>query len=169
MEEDDIAGNAKMVTYRDFVLNSTGYQWFIESLRKQVSLEWGFDSLTNASSSRPIHQSIMSRLPSGIISVHQVPEIHHAKFRIQMPHEAFHCLEQGPVANLMTLTSTTPNHVQALSVQDYFNQTWSSGGLKLAELIQKACCSDYGIIHTGMSLTFQDKEHSLVFRLMDSR
>jgi hypothetical protein len=159
MEEDDIAGNAKMVTYREFVLRSTGYQWFIESLKKQLSLDWGSDDLAEASSCRLIHQSIMSRIPSGIISRHRTPEIHRARFRIQMRPGVFHYLEKGrAVANLMTLTSSAPNIVQALSVQEYLDQTWSSGGLRLVEIMKKACDGGYGAIHTGMSLTFEDKE-----------
>lgn len=151
LEEDDIAENAKMATYRDFVLNSTGYQWFIESLTKQFSLDWGPGYLTDVNSCRLIHQSIVSRIPSGIISRHRTPDIHRAKFQIQLLHDRSHFLRYGQIANLVTLTSSATNIVQASRLHDYLDQTWSSGGLRLAELVQKACGGEYGVTHTGMN------------------
>ncbi|KAL1852137.1 hypothetical protein Daus18300_012284, partial [Diaporthe australafricana] len=79
-----------MATYRDSVLSSTAYQWFIESLRKQLSLDWGSDEVAPANSCHLIHKSIMSKMPSGIISRHRPPEIHHAKFRIKLRSDVFH-------------------------------------------------------------------------------
>lgn len=155
VEEDDIAENAKMATYRDFVLNSTGYQWFIESLRKQFSLDWDPGYLTDVSSCRLIYQSIVSRTPSGIISRHRTPETPRARFRIQMSHDRSHFLGDGQIANLVTLTSSATNIIQALRLHDYLDQTWSSGGLRLAELIQKACGGEYGVTHTGMNPYFK--------------
>lgn len=160
IEEEDIAENAKMTTYRDFVLSSAGYQWFIERLRKQFSLDWGSDDPTAASSCRLIHQSIMSRIPQGIISRHKPPEIHCAMFRIPM-RPGTCCLEKENFANVMTLTTSAPNVVQALPVQDYLDQTWSSEGLKLAEVIQKACGKGYSTTHTGMGLAFEIRHFNL--------
>lgn len=157
MEEEDIATNAKMAVYRDSVLNSSGYQWFIESLRKQLSLDWGSGDSTEPSSCRRIRQSIMSTIPSGVISRHRTPDIHHARFRIQVGPGVFQSLVKGSVANLMTLTSSSPKAVQALSVQDYLNHTWSSGGLEIAQFMAKACGGEFGVIHTGTTLTSQDR------------
>jgi hypothetical protein len=159
MEEEDIAGNAQMATYREVVMNSSGYQWFIDSLMKQLSLDWGSKDATEASSCHLIRQSIMSRLPSGMISRHRPPRIHRARFRIQMHPDVFPSPGKRPFAYLRALTSSAPNIVQSLSVKDYLNQTWSSGGLRLVEIIQKACSGEYGVTHTGMSPTSLHTDH----------
>lgn len=157
-EEEDIATKAKMATYLNSVFNSSGYQWFIESLRKNLSLDWGSDGFTEASSCRLIRQSIMSRIPSGVISRHRPPDIHHATFRIQVTPGVFRHLVNGSVAHLMTLTSSSPKAVQALSVQDYLDRTWSSGGLELVEIMKTACGGDGAAIQTCMNLIFQNRE-----------
>lgn len=156
MEEEEITRNAKMSTYRDFVLSSSAYQWFIESLRKHLSLDWDSGDLSQAMSCRLIHQSIMSKIPSDIISRRRAPETQQARFRIKLHPDVFHCLERVPIANLITLTSSAPKIVQVSTVQGYLDQTWSSGGLKLAEVIQKACCNARRALHTGMGLAFED-------------
>lgn len=160
VEEENIADNAKMAKYRDFVLSSTAYQWFIESLRKHISLDWGSDDLAKASTRSLIHHSIMSKIPSGIISRHRTPETHHARFRITLQPNVLYFLGSRPIAQFTTLTSSAPKIVQVSTVQDYVDQTWSLGGLELAEVIQKACCSRTRALHTGMSLPFQTKSLS---------
>lgn len=155
-EEEDIAANAKMAIHRDYVLSSTAYQWFIASLRKQLSLEWGSHDLTETTSCRQIGESIMSKMSSGIISKHRPPEIHRKTFHIKFRPDVFRCL-QGPggLENLTTLTSSAPNVIQASTLQDYLSRTWPTGGIILAKLIQEACCWDDGIFQTGMNLGFQ--------------
>lgn len=151
IEEEDIVSNAYMAKYRNVVLSNTSYKWFIESLRKQLSLDWpgGSDDLTEANSHRPIYQSIKSRIPPDKISKRKPPEIHLARFGIQMHPDVFHYLEAGSIADIMTLTSSAPNVVQALPVRDYLGQTWGSEGLRLAGIIQKAFDGEYGAVHTG--------------------
>lgn len=161
VEEENIADNAEMAKYRDFVLSSTAYQWFIESLRKQISLDWGSDDFAKANTRSLIHRSIMTKIPSGIISRHRTPDTHHAaRFRIKLQPNVLHFLGSRPIAQFTTLTSSAPNIVQISTVQDYVDQTWSSEGLELAEVIQKACCSRTRSLHTGMSLPFQTKSLS---------
>ncbi|KAI7773313.1 hypothetical protein LA080_011336 [Diaporthe eres] len=138
-EEEDIAGNAEMAMHRDYVLSSTAYKWFIASLRKQLSLDWGLHShnVTGSDSCGQIHQSIMSKMSSGIISKHRPPEIHHARFHINIRPDAFHCLQGGLAANLMVFTSSAPNIVQASTLQGYLDRTWPSGGVSLVKLLQR--------------------------------
>lgn len=154
-EEEDIAGNAKMATHRDYVLSSTAYQWFIASLRKQLSLDWGLhsDDSTEADSCRQIHQSIVSKMSSGIISKHRPPEIHHARFRIKVRPGIFRVLQGGLVASLMVFTSSAPNIIQASTLQDYLYRTWPSGGMSLVKLIERVCCGEDRIIQNGMDLS----------------
>lgn len=157
MEEEDIARNAEMFTYRDFALSSTAYQWFIEILKKHLSLDWGSDDVVEANSCRLIHHSIMSKIPLGIHPRNRTMGAHRARFRIEMHPDVFERLERGPIAKLTTLTSSAPNIVQVSTVEDYLDQTWLSGGLKLAEVVQKACrCANRAKAHTGMSLTIDD-------------
>ena len=154
-EEEDIAGNAKMAMHRDYVLSSTAYQWFITSLRKQLSLDWGLhpDEVAEADSCRQIHQSIMSKMSSGIISKHRPPEVHHAQFRINICPELYQCLQGGLFGNLMVFTSSTTNIIQASTVQDYLHRTWPSGGMSLAKLMQRVCRGEDRIIQTGMNFS----------------
>lgn len=154
-EEEDIAGNAKMAMHRDYVLNSTAYQWFITSLRKQLSLDWGVHSVyvTEADSCRQIHQSIMSKMSSGIISKHRPPERHHARFRINIRPDVFRGHQEGLVASSMVFTSSAPNIIEASTLQDYLRRTWPSGGMSLANLVQRVCCGEDEIIHNGMDLS----------------
>lgn len=151
-EEEDIAGNAKMAMHRDYVLRSTAYQWFIASLRKQLSLDWGLhsDDVTEADPCRQIHQSIMSKMSSGIISKHRPPEIHHARFRFKIHPDVFRWLQNGLFASLMVFTSSAPNIVEASRLQDYLHRTWPSGGMSLVKLIQRVCCGEDETIH-GMN------------------
>lgn len=153
-EENQNAGNSKMTMYRDYILSSTAYQWFIASLRKQLSLDWGPHGSTETNLCRQIHLSIMSKISSGIISKHRTPEIHHARFRIKVRPDVLRCF-QGELVHLTTLTSSAPNIIQASTLQDYLRQTWPTGSMSLAKLIQKACCGQDGVILTGMNLDIQ--------------
>lgn len=154
-EEEDIAGNAKMAMHRDYVLNSSAYQWFIASLRKQLSLDWGLHSkdVTEADSCRQLHQSIMSKMSSGIISKHRPPEIHHARFRISIRPDAFRYLQGGLVATSMVFTSSAPNIVQASILLDYLHLTWPSGDMSLFRLLKRVSCGEDEIIQNGMNLS----------------
>lgn len=149
-EEEDVAINAKMAMHRDYVLSSTAYQWFIASLRKQLSLNWGLhsDDMTEADSCRQIHKSIMSKMSSGIISKHRPPDTHHARFRINIRPDVFHHLQGRLVANLMVFTRSAPSIIQASPLQKYLHQTWPSGGMSLVKLIQRVCCDEDKIIHS---------------------
>lgn len=171
--EDDIAGNAKMAMHRDYVLSSTAYHWFIATLRKQLSLDWGSHDLTETTSCRQIHESIMSQMSSGIISKHRPPEIHRTRFHIKFRPDVFRCL-QGGLVNLTTLTSSAPNVIQASTLQEYLDSTWPTGGTSLAKLIEKACCGEDGLIQTGTNLGIQrqtyydDKQADLTTGTFDS-
>lgn len=160
-EEEDIAGNAEMAVHRDYVLNSTAYEWFIASLRKQLSLDWGLhpDKVTEAKSCSHIHRSIMSKMSSGVISKHRPPEIHHAQFRISMCPDVYQCFQGGLIANLMVFTSSAPNVIQASTLQDYLHRTWPSGGMSLAKLIQTICRGEDRIIQAGMNVLSRQPFH----------
>lgn len=151
-EEEDIAGNVKMAIHREYVLSSTAYQWFIATLRRQLSLDWGSHDLTETTSCRQIGESIMSKMSSGIISKHRPPEIHRTRFHIKFRPDVFHCLQGGLIINLTTLTSSAPNVIQASTLREYLDRTWPTGGTSLAVLIQKACYGEDGVIQTGMNL-----------------
>lgn len=157
-EEEDIAGNTEMAIHRDYVLSSTAYQWFIASLRRQLSLDWGPHGSTETNLCLQIHLSIMSKISSGIISRHRPPEIHHARFRIKFRSNVFRCF-QGELVNLTTLTSSAPNTIQASTLQEYLDRTWPTGGTSLAKLIQEACCGEDGLIQTGTNLGIQRRTY----------
>lgn len=162
-EEEDIVENARMAMHRDYVLSSAAYQWFIASLRKQMSLDWGlhFDNVTEADSCRRIHQSIMSKMSSGIISKNRPPKIHQARFRINIRPDAFHFLQGRLVANLMVFTSSAPNIIQASTLQDYLHRTWSSGGMSVVKLIQRICCGEDNFVQHGMNAESPTMMHKL--------
>lgn len=157
-EEEDIAGNAKMAIHRDYVLSSSAYRWFIASLRRQLSLDWGSYDLTETTSCRQIGELIMSKMSSGIISKHRPPEIHRTRFRIKFLPDVFRCFPGEPV-NLTTLTSSAPNIIQASTLQEYLDRTWPTGGTSLAKLIQKSCCGEDGVIQTGTNLGIQKQTY----------
>lgn len=159
-EEDEIAGNAKMAIHRDYVLSSTAYQWFITSLRMQLSLDYGCHDLTEETSCRQIHESIMSKMSSGTISKHRPPGIHHTRFHVKFRPDVFRFLQGGSIFNLTTLTSSAPNFVQASTLQEYLERTWPTGGTNLAILIQKACRGEDGLIHTGTNFGIQRQNDS---------
>lgn len=146
-EEEDIVENSKMAAYRESVLSSTAYQWFIGNLKKQLSLDWGSDDLSDANS---FHHSIMSNMSPGIISKHRPPEIHHAKFHVKLRPGVFRYFQRGPVDKLVTFTSSAPNIVQASTLQGYLERTWSSGDMSLFKLIQMVFCAADRSIETGM-------------------
>lgn len=148
-----------MAIHRDYVLSSTAYHWFIATLRKQLSLDWGSHDLTETTSCRQIHESIMSQMSSGIISKHRPPEIHRTRFHIKFRPDVFRCLQGGLIVNLTTLTSSAPNIIQASTLQEYLDRTWPTGGTSLAKLIQKACCGEDGVIQTGTNLGIQRQSH----------
>lgn len=162
IEEEEIAGNARMATHRDFVLSSNSYQWLIESLRKQLSLDWGSDHLTEASLHCAIYRSILSKIPPATVSRHRTPEINHAKFGIKIHPGSLNYLAKEPIKDSLTLTSSADNVIQALSVQDYMGQTWPSEGLRLAKIIQEVCVGEKVVVSAGARFIFDTKRfHSI--------
>lgn len=155
-KENEFAGNSNMAIHSDYILSSTAYQWFIASLRKQLSLDWGPQDSTETNSCRQIHLSIMSKISSDITNKHRPPEIHHTRFRIEFRPDVFRCFEEaGGLVNLTTLTSSAPNVIQASTLQDYLSRTWPTGGIVLAKFMQEFCFWGDGVRQTGMNFGFQ--------------
>ncbi|ROV91305.1 hypothetical protein VSDG_07787 [Cytospora chrysosperma] len=151
LEDDDTNDiNASISIHREYVLNSSAYQWFITSLRTQLSLDWGPRDATEANFNTPIYQTIMSKLRSGTVSKRRAPNFHYVKYYTEIDNDILRTLEnQGVlIKDFMALTSSAPKMLQASTVQDYVHRVWPSGGAELLTLVQKAFHGEHGSIYS---------------------
>lgn len=137
--------NVELPIYGKVITESKAYRWLLDTISKQSSLLWS-DFEPNIMNDE-IRRAILRRLPKSQISCSRAPSTFTATLRLpwlplleRMRQETFqrgsliHCLD---LASIVTLTGTFKDNIQALSVRDYFEQTWADGGIRLLEALQR--------------------------------
>jgi hypothetical protein len=156
-DEDDSYGDhqtmpAEAPSDSKTILESQAYQWLLSALSKQLSAYWG--------TSQPkvmvdeIRNTILKSLPTGTISRKAPPRTFKVTFtliwesiRTRVQQESTRRMStSGPfsIGNLIALTGTSDDEIQATTVRQYFQQTWPEGEIDILEPLQKLWEQDQG-------------------------
>lgn len=130
--------------YFKAVKSSAAYGWFINSFRKECTFQWS-KTPTRVMVDN-IRQTILGQLPTGRISKRHLPCVHRATFKISwLPFISRLCHGHNGrqatvnwgirICDLVTITWAA-GEAQAATVDEYFKQTWPSGGSTLLSLLQ---------------------------------
>ena len=149
-EEEDIEP-ATLPAYIKTVLDSSSYEWFIASLKKQLLLQ--LNAMQPHNTVEAIRQRILEKLPTGSISKKHAPYAHTVTFDIDWQEAMEKRLRNevlepslrssGSLFDYMTVTGS-PDEAQALTIRQYMNQTWPANGLQLLDILQGMLTSSNG-------------------------
>jgi len=145
-EDENILG-IDLAVYQQAILNSPAYEWFLSSVRKELSLQW--------STNQPpvmienIRKKILEKLPTGILSKRRALGACEVQFDLQwedekegdLSHELY--IQLTKAENSLVLTGS-PKVAQELTIREYLSQTWFTNGSRLLDVILEAVHdSDY--------------------------
>jgi hypothetical protein len=80
-DEDEITDRVDLPVYHKIILDSAAYEWFLASLRKEITLQWSATQPRVMVES--IRQRILDQLPTGMISKRRALGGHEVKFDLQ--------------------------------------------------------------------------------------
>ncbi|KUJ16939.1 uncharacterized protein LY89DRAFT_733938 [Mollisia scopiformis] len=140
-DEDEIIPEIDLAVYQQVILNSPAYEWFISSVRKELSIQ--------CSTNQPpvmienIRRKILEKLPTGVLSKRRALGACEVQFELrwenekegELPNELYTQLTQ--VENSLVLTGS-PKVAQGLTVREYLSQTWLANGSRLLDVILEA-------------------------------
>jgi hypothetical protein len=140
-DEDENIQGIDLAVYQQAILNSPAYEWFLSSVRKELSLQW--------STNQPpvmienIRSKILEKLPTGILSKRRALGACEVQFDLrwedekegELPNELYTQLRK--VENSLVLTGS-PKVAQELTVREYLSQTWLANGSRLLDVILEA-------------------------------
>jgi hypothetical protein len=129
-------------THYKLILESSAYKWFIENLKKEISLRW---STKQPRIMIDIRNRILNGLPTGVISKRRPPKTHEVKFHVQMDIKElqvrkYHARYNGTAFPLFSdrfSITGDADEAQILTVRQYMSQTWPSAGIDILDLIEK--------------------------------
>jgi hypothetical protein len=149
-DEDEITDRVDLPVYHKTILDSAAYEWFLASLRKEITLQWSATQPRVMVES--IRQRILDQLPTGTISKRRALGGHEVKFDLQwgdtfkgwLEHENFDQLigSDQSFAELITVTGSA-EEAQALTIKQYLSQTWPASGQRLLDVLQNTINSRY--------------------------
>ncbi|KAH8896006.1 hypothetical protein GQ53DRAFT_819962 [Thozetella sp. PMI_491] len=141
---DDLDMAPPLPAYSNAIINSSAYNWFLESLSKLSSLQWGpsEDIIT----AKEIRETILQQIPTGKISKNLPPRTFSAHFRIvwgplqtRFDEESARVPESSAIllSAITTLTSSSDNEIQTTTIGQYFEQTWPNGRVVILRCLQE--------------------------------
>jgi hypothetical protein len=142
---DHDVGHSELSAYGKAITSSAAYGWLVDSISKESLFYWG-ESQQRVRVER-VKERILSRLPKGIISKREGPHTYKVYFhlplrplQVRIQEERNNRPEQpkGPISDLVVLTSSSLDQIQATTVEEYFCQTWADNGEGLSILIEEA-------------------------------
>ncbi|KAK3385824.1 hypothetical protein B0H63DRAFT_187870 [Podospora didyma] len=139
---DDSLSHIELSAYSNIIFKSQSYDWLVKTLIKESLFHW--DNSQPNIMVHDIREEIMKALPTGRISRKESPCTYKTTFSIQwLPIKQR--LEREQTSNGLTaiesvfstivLTSSSIDHIQAMTTEEYINQTWTSGGKELLQVI----------------------------------
>lgn len=160
-----ISHHLELSTYSKTIISSTAYKWFVDSLLKESELHWDDHLLRTMVTD--IRKIILDKLPKSFISRQHAPTSRTlAQFRLSLSslqvqaerhNVKSHIGSSLRIADVVVLTGSSPNQVQAATVREYLNQVWARGGNETIYAIEGAinsmnsgprcgmCCSSYSM------------------------
>jgi hypothetical protein len=149
-DEDEITDRVGLPEYHKIILNSAAYEWFLASLKKEITLQWSVTQPRVMVES--IRQRILDQLPTGTISKRKALGGHEVQFDLQcgdtfkrwLKHENFDQLIRPDqlFTELITVTGSA-DEAQALTIKQYLSQTWPTSGLRLLDVLENTINSRY--------------------------
>ncbi|KAK3386737.1 hypothetical protein B0H63DRAFT_540787 [Podospora didyma] len=143
--DDDEIDHHELSEYSKMIIASEAYDWLIGSLLKEASFHW--DEGKPRTMIDAIRKPILASLPKGTISKRRDPTTHTVLFslywcpiRLRLGEEYCgpNAVPDRPISKFVVFTGSSTGQVQATTVEEYFNQTWASGGRGLLEAISGA-------------------------------
>jgi len=116
------------------IIKSNAYKWFIENLRKKISLQ--SNQGHRGSTAANIRETVMKSIPTGLISRKQGPKTYTTQTSFN--YEWGIIARKDAFLGHVVAISSSPNFVQAMQVAEYFEQTWDSSANQLLRLIVDA-------------------------------
>jgi hypothetical protein len=132
-EEEDPIDDSELTRYYTIILQSPAYEWFINALAKESSLQ--FDTPQPR-----IRQRILDKLPTGKISKRSTPDIHQVTIDLEWRHSMEEMLRLEVLEELNSsiqsysspiIITGSQQAAQGLSIKQYLAQTWPITGLQL--------------------------------------
>ncbi len=143
-DEDESAEHSELSTYSKAIVSSTAYEWLINSLSREALFHWGEGQpkiMIDA-----IRQPILKRLSKGVMSRRKAPDTYTVTFRLPWYPLQLRIEEEKrtgwpspnrPISQLVVMASSSADQVQAITVKQYFHQTWACGGTRILHVVQK--------------------------------
>jgi hypothetical protein len=140
------------------IVGTMAYEWLISSLLKASNFHWA--------ESQPgivvdaIRKNVLEKLPTGRISKSRNPRTYQVAFqlpwlslesRLKVEGTTQSILGKPAIADLLVLTCSSTDQVQATTVRQYLEQTWPSGGTALLSILQSSIDGTWGNIFSGNS------------------
>ena len=144
-EEEGDADKSELSLYSKAIMNSTAYKWLIASLLKQSSLHW--DDSQPRSIVQEIRQTILKMLSTGSISKKRAPSTYSVVFHLpwrplksrgEMHYSRCPIQPGQSLSECTVLSCSSADRVQAMTIRQYLDQTWYSGGTGLLFVLQEA-------------------------------
>jgi hypothetical protein len=127
--DDDNLDDPEIAAYCEKISASSAYQWLTENLANEFSHHWNRSE--QRVMTRIIRKEILAQLQDGQINVNRAPSNHWVLFKIPQ-----RCFPKGKVFDRVVMGSplviySSEDHIQITTVQQYFDQTWTSGAARL--------------------------------------
>lgn len=123
--------------YHAIIINDTGYEWLLRNLRRDLTLSRADPDIMDS-----MRQNISHAMPTlGQMSRKMSPREVTVVYTLNWEVSAFFRQQKYTVskaealAGAITITGTSVD-AQALSCQDYLNQTWPYTGLRILKMLQ---------------------------------
>jgi len=117
------------------VLETTAYKWFLATLAKESTLQWG-------TSGSGIRQTILDNLSTGKLSKRRSPNVHEVTFHLEWVYHMQAILSEelrdpDRLYHDSIIATGTALEAQGLTIKQYLLQTWPTIGLQLFEVLQR--------------------------------
>lgn len=158
IEEDEVDQEAANVDkselslYSNAIMNSKAYDWFVTQVLRNSSLHYSETQIS--SSIQQIRQKILKSLPAGSISKSRVPNTYTVGFHLPwrssnlnsgIEYDPFLVQPKQPLSECIVLSCSSDDQLQAATVRQYLDQTWSSGGKELLYVLQQALDASHAV------------------------
>ena len=144
-EDEDISiSQLELSTYSKTIVSSTAYDWLIDNLLKESSFHW--DEALPRIMVDAIRQRILDELPIYMVSKRQDPTTYKVTFhfprgplerRLKQENDVGQTAERR-LSDIIVLTCSSVDEIQAATVAEYLDQTWTSGGSELLKVLNEA-------------------------------
>ena len=156
-EVDDLTEVTKLPLYNNRILKSAAYEWFIVTLKKESALQW--TATYPRVMIEDIRRKILNQLSTQITGKRRAPDTHSVTFGLVWQDtmgKQLLCKVEKPTGSEKTsseniIITGSREEAQALTVQQYFRQTWPANWQRLLEVLRKAI--DSSGYSSGMNIS----------------